>query len=54
LIRLKTDFVEVCEAILNQTLDNLRLEWKKGSSACVVLAAKNYPGKAQTAIKYQV
>ncbi len=48
LVRLKTDFVEVCETILNQTLNNLTLEWKKGSSACVVLAAKNYPNKAQT------
>ncbi len=47
LVRLKTDFVEVCQAILNQTLDNLTLEWKKGSSACVVLAAKNYPNKPQ-------
>ena len=48
LVRLETDFVEICEAILNQTLDNLTLEWKKGSSACVVLAAKNYPNKPQT------
>lgn len=48
LMRLKTDFVEICQAIINQTLDNLTLEWTKGSSACVVLAAKNYPGKPQT------
>ena len=48
LVRLETDFVEICEAILNQTLDNLTLRWKKGSSACVVLAAKNYPNKPQT------
>ncbi|MDQ3179151.1 MAG: phosphoribosylamine--glycine ligase, partial [Acidobacteriota bacterium] len=48
LVRLKTDFVEICEAILSQTLDNLIIEWRKGSSACVVLASKNYPDKAQT------
>lgn len=48
LVRLETDFVEVCEAILNQTLDKITLDWKEGSSACVVLASKGYPQKAQT------
>ncbi len=48
LIRLETDFVEVCQAILGQTLDKLFFEWKEGSSACVVLASKGYPQKAQT------
>jgi phosphoribosylamine--glycine ligase len=48
LARLKTDLVEVCEAILSQTLANLRIEWRKGNSACVVLASKNYPQKPQT------
>ena len=48
LVRLKTDFIEICNAIGNQTLDDLTLEWEKGSSACVVLASKNYPGKART------
>ncbi len=47
LIRLENDFVEVCEAILDQTLDKLFFEWKEGSSACVVLASKGYPQKAQ-------
>lgn len=48
LIRLETDFVEICEAIVNQTLDSLEIDWKPGSSACVVLAAKNYPAKPKT------
>jgi phosphoribosylamine---glycine ligase len=45
LIRLKTDFVEICDAIINQTLDKLEIKWKEGSSACVILAAENYPNK---------
>ena len=48
LIRLKTDLVEICEAILSQTLSNIEIEWQEGSSACVVLASKGYPKKAQT------
>ncbi|MBX7172991.1 MAG: phosphoribosylamine--glycine ligase [Pyrinomonadaceae bacterium] len=51
LVRLETDLLDICEAILNQTLDKLELNWKKGSSACVVLASKNYPGKPQTGDK---
>ncbi len=48
LVRLKTDLVEICEAILTQTLANLKIEWVEGNSACVVLAAKGYPQKPQT------
>lgn len=45
LMRLQTDLTEICEAILNQTLDKIKVEWKKGNSACVILAAENYPHK---------
>jgi phosphoribosylamine---glycine ligase len=48
LIRLKTDLVEICEAIQAQTLDRIEIEWQAGSSACVVLASKGYPAKPQT------
>jgi phosphoribosylamine--glycine ligase len=48
LVKLKTDLVEICAAILNQTLDKTAVEWETGSSACVVLAARNYPQKAST------
>ncbi len=48
LVRLETDLIEICEAILNGTLDEINIEWKSGSSACVVLAAKGYPQKAAT------
>lgn len=47
LIRLETDFVEICEAILTTSLDKLSIKWQKGTAACVVLASKNYPKKAQ-------
>jgi phosphoribosylamine--glycine ligase len=48
LIRLETDFAEICEAIHAQALDKIEIKWKPGSSACVVLASKGYPAKAQT------
>ena len=48
LVQLKTDLAEICEAILNQTLDKISIEWHTGSAACVVLASRGYPQKAQT------
>ncbi len=45
MLGLETDLVEICNAILTQTLDKLEIVWKKGSSACVILAAENYPNK---------
>ncbi|HQU85586.1 MAG TPA: phosphoribosylamine--glycine ligase [Pyrinomonadaceae bacterium] len=48
LVRLETDFLEICEAIYSQTLDKIDIKWKKGNSACVILASKGYPAKAQT------
>lgn len=48
LVRLKTNLVDICEAMLSQKLSNIEIEWQMGSSACVVLASKGYPKKAQT------
>lgn len=48
LVRLETDLVDICEAMLNGTLNSLDIKWKQGSSACVVLASEGYPGKPRT------
>ncbi len=52
LVRLETDIVDICEAMLaggddaSQTFSNIK--WRQGSSACVVLASQNYPSKPRT------
>ena len=48
LVRLKTDLVDICEAILNGNLAALPIEWLPGNSACVILAADGYPQKPRT------
>ncbi len=48
LVRLQTDLVDICEAMLNGTLGQTQLVWKGGNSATVVLASKGYPEKPQT------
>jgi len=43
LVRLDTDLVDICEAMLSGSLDQIEIKWRPGSSATVVLAAKDYP-----------
>jgi len=43
LVRLETDFVDICEAILAGQLDRVAIKWRPGNSACVILAAEGYP-----------
>lgn len=41
--RLETDLVDICEAVIDGTLGNLDIKWKKGAAACVVMASGGYP-----------
>ena len=43
LVRLDTDLVDICEAMLAGRLDEIDINWKPGYSATVVLAAEGYP-----------
>ncbi len=42
--RLKTDFVDIIDAVIDGTLDQLDIAWDTGAAACVVLASGGYPG----------
>lgn len=48
LVRLDTDLVDICDAMLNGTLGRTQVRWRSGNSACVVLAADGYPAKPRT------
>jgi len=48
LVRLKTDLVSIFDAMYDETLDSLNVEWSEGASACVVAANKGYPGKYES------
>lgn len=45
---LETDLTEICEAIIDKTLSDIDIKWKGETAACVVLASRGYPNKAQT------
>ena len=46
--RLKTDLVDICEAMWSGRLNELEIDWMPGSSACIILASEGYPGKPRT------
>lgn len=41
--RLKTDIVDIFEAIDNETLSDLDIEWSDDACACVIMASGGYP-----------
>lgn len=41
--RLKTDLVDICEAIIDEKLSDVDIEWYGGATACVVMASGGYP-----------
>lgn len=44
LIRLKSDLVEIIEAVIEGNLKNCPIEWKAEVAVCVVMASSGYPG----------
>ncbi len=46
--RLKTDLYEIFDAIIDERLDEVDIEWDNGAAVCVVLASGGYPQKYST------
>jgi len=44
---LKTDLVDVAEAVVEHRLDQLRVEWHDDHAVCVVMTSGGYPGSYQ-------
>ena len=45
---LDSDLLDIFEACVNGTLDQLDIRWKKGAACCLVLASGGYPVKYQS------
>lgn len=48
--RMKNDLLTVIDAVIDQNLDDINLEWKDDSAVCVVMASGGYPGKYEKSI----
>jgi phosphoribosylamine---glycine ligase len=44
MMRLKSDLVDIMEAVIDGRLNNTQAEWHEDAAVCVVLAAGGYPG----------
>ena len=53
LVRLRTDLREIFDAMREETLGQLKVEWARGASACVVAANRGYPGKYESGAEIQ-
>ncbi|MEG6614374.1 phosphoribosylamine--glycine ligase [Pseudoclostridium thermosuccinogenes] len=46
--RLKTDIVEIFNAVIDEKLDSIKIEWEDNAAVCVIMASGGYPGKYAT------
>ncbi len=53
LVRLESDLSEIFEAVAHRKLKDVRIEWSKESSACVILAARGYPDRPETGARIE-
>jgi phosphoribosylamine--glycine ligase len=47
LIRMKTDLIPILEAIVDERLDQVSIQWDERPAVCVVMASNGYPGNYQ-------
>jgi phosphoribosylamine--glycine ligase len=50
LMRLKSDLVDALDACIDGTLNETKLRWSPGASACVIASSAGYPGKYTTGL----
>lgn len=48
--RLKNDIIEIFNAIMDEKLDSVKIEWEDRACVCVILASGGYPGKYETGL----
>lgn len=48
--RLKTDLIDIFDAIIDEKLDSINFEWEDNATVCVALASGGYPSKYETGI----
>ncbi|AFK87573.1 MULTISPECIES: phosphoribosylamine--glycine ligase [Thermoanaerobacterium] len=45
---LKTDLIDIVEAIIDERLSDMKIEWEDKKAVCVVAASEGYPGEFDT------
>ncbi len=50
---LKSDLIDVIEAVVEHRLDQVNVEWREGYAICVVMASAGYPGPYPSGFKIE-
>ncbi|MEW6269647.1 MAG: phosphoribosylamine--glycine ligase [Thermodesulfobacteriota bacterium] len=50
MLRLASDLVDACDAVIDRRVGELRLDWDPRAAACVVIAAPGYPGAVEKGV----
>ena len=53
LMRMKTDLIPILEAIVDERLDQVSIQWDERPTVCVVMASEGYPGSYQKGMEIQ-
>lgn len=51
---LKTDLLDIFNAVIDEKLDEINMEWYNGAAVCVILASGGYPKSYKKGIKIKV
>lgn len=51
--RLKTDLLEIFNAVIDEKLSDIKIEWEDSACVCVVLASGGYPKKYETGFEIE-
>ena len=49
--RLKTDLYDIFDAVIDERLSEINIEWENNAAVCVVLASGGYPGKYENGLE---
>ncbi|HHY83138.1 MAG TPA: phosphoribosylamine--glycine ligase [Clostridiales bacterium] len=52
--RLKTDLLEIMEAVIEKRLNQVRIQWDDRAAVCVVLASAGYPGSYRKGLPIEI
>ena len=51
--RLKTDLIDIFNAVIDEKLSDITVEWDDNATVCVVVASEGYPGKYKNGFEIQ-
>jgi phosphoribosylamine--glycine ligase len=52
--RLKTDLLDILEAIIDKRLDEIEIHWDERTAVCVVVASEGYPGSYNKGVPIKI